>query len=104
MINIEREWRDCKTKEDCENFIKSKQCPMINHRRCPKWECWDKQIERKENKRCILWLHKWTKWETYIVRGTIQRHPFSSEMIPYSEKRQKRVCKQCGLEQDREVC
>ncbi len=47
--------------------------------------------------------HKWTKWETYIVTGTIQKHPFSSEMLPYAEKRQKRVCEKCGFEQDREV-
>jgi len=52
---------------------------------------------------CWFWFHKWTKWKTYIQEGTTQRHPFSREMLPYSEKRQKRVCEKCGLEQDREI-
>ncbi len=50
----------------------------------------------------ICW-HKWSKWKTYIVRGTAQRHPFSKEMLPYSERRQRRECEKCGFEQDREI-
>ncbi len=47
--------------------------------------------------------HKWTKWETYIKEGTMQRTPSSKEMLPYSEKRQVRTCVKCGRKQDRKI-
>lgn len=50
----------------------------------------------------FLW-HKWTKWEEYVREGTIQQHPFSKEMIPFVELRQKRYCEKCGKKQDIKV-
>lgn len=44
--------------------------------------------------------HNWSKWEQYIEEGTVQAHPFSKNMLPYSEKRQKRICSKCGKIQE----
>ena len=46
--------------------------------------------------------HKWTKWETYKV--DMKRYfPKTQKIIDYIETCQKRVCKKCGLEQNRKV-
>lgn len=47
--------------------------------------------------------HNWTKWEQYIEQGHKQRTPFSKEMLPYSERRQKRHCIKCNKEQDERI-
>ncbi len=47
--------------------------------------------------------HKWTKWEQYTEIGTIQRHPFAKEVLPYIEEQQRRFCEKCGKKQDEEI-
>jgi hypothetical protein len=54
-------------------------------------------------------FHKWSKWEPYTEKGT---RTYTGILIPsdlrgkpieYTERRQKRQCLKCGLEQDEEV-
>ena len=49
----------------------------------------------------MMCWHKWTKWEKYNQAGKVQTQPFSKEMIPFSERRQKRYCMKCGWHQDK---
>jgi len=42
--------------------------------------------------------HKWSKWEEYIESGMCYGGVFSKlhAGVPYSERKQKRVCERCG--------
>ena len=47
--------------------------------------------------------HKWGKWTRYICQGKIQARWGGTEMIDFSELRQKRECEVCGRTQDEKV-
>lgn len=52
---------------------------------------------------CIF--HKWTKWEQYTetgnyILGRLYPKSIQGKQVPYSEKRQKRLCKRCNKQQD----
>jgi hypothetical protein len=50
---------------------------------------------------CARCWHKWSKWESYLWEGTIQKG--NDPKRPFEERRQKRSCMTCGHEQDEKV-
>ena len=44
--------------------------------------------------------HEWTNWEQFDWVGRVQRKRGAEEMIPCSERRQKRHCIKCNKEED----
>lgn len=46
--------------------------------------------------------HEWSKWEQYLCEGHIQKTWGSAEMIPCTQRRQKRKCLKCGKVEDEE--
>ena len=53
---------------------------------------------------CILWFHKWGKWEQYVERGTMMGGLFGPKKpVAFSERRQKRQCKKCKKVQDERI-